>query len=454
MNPDKLLDAFGMIDDRFFAAAEKSHPLSVRKRSIVLIAAILLLAFSVGTAMAVSQDFQALILSIFQIETHEQPPTESADDPAVPILRELDVVNIDGIVHAHYFSGKGTVLTYDGGFYTYTQESDATFWEIRTEGIADVGANRIHFPLVQDSRTLQIIFDYAVLNGKLCIKPWPQNLNENPIGNGWNAEPIPGRTDAALLSVPVSADTDYTHDFLLLDLSTLKTTDLLEAIPRDDLLIDICHITSDLHYALLTGVDRKTGSYGHWFCDLKGSTITPLADLTGKHATEPYFLNDSTIIFQEAFGDGQYHVVSYSIATGMQEVVVENASGYRGIQQNGGHGVHGLLFAPDRSLTLIDLQTHMRLYMTGLDTQKLTTSESPDGSKIMIAYQESNENGELGYGFSRLGILDPKTGVLQLLTRDISGNPESFWGWLDNSTLVITAHSATGYFVYVYTFCT
>ena len=104
-------------------------------------------------------------------------------------------------------------------------------------------------------------------------------------------------------------------------------------------------------------------------------------------------------------------------------------------------------------MDLIDLHTRVTLNMTGLDTDKLTTSESPDGTRIMIAYEEENESGYLGYGFSELGVLNPETGVLQMLTREISGDPESFWGWLNNNTLVVTAHDAAGkYYVYVYDF--
>ena len=40
-----------------------------------------------------------------------------------------------------------------------------------------------------------------------------------------------------------------------------------------------------------------------------------------------------------------------------------------------------------------------------------------------------------------------------MLTRDVSGDPESFQGWIDNDTLIITAHDAAGsYYVYMYVF--
>ena len=88
-----------------------------------------------------------------------------------------------------------------------------------------------------------------------------------------------------------------------------------------------------------------------------------------------------------------------------------------------------------------------------LDTKRLTTDESPDGTSILIAYGQRNAEGALGYGYSQLGVLDVKTGVLKMLKRDVSGDPETFWGWIDDKTVVITSTDASGgYYVYVYEF--
>jgi hypothetical protein len=50
-----------------------------------------------------------------------------------------------------------------------------------------------------------------------------------------------------------------------------------------------------------------------------------------------------------------------------------------------------------------------------------------------------------------LGKLNPKEGVLYLLKRDISGNAENFWGWLDSNTVVFTSRNSDGsYYIYLY----
>ena len=340
MNPDKLLDAIGMLDDRYFESEKKVRIIPWRRRLIALIAAVLMITLSVGTAMAVSPEFRELIFSIFNIGTHETPPAGTVDttpseentEPSQSGLQEIDVVSIDGMVHAHYFTSDGIVLTYEGGFYTCsysdpdTDPEDAAFWEIRADGVTEIHATRIEFPLNHGNRTLQIIFDYAILNGKLSIRVWPQNMSQDPAGNGWNLEAIGNRTDIALLTVPVLTDDDYSHDLLLLDLSTLETTNLLESISYDHVTVYGCRITDDLHYAILMGIDKGTGCYGYWLCDLELNTITTLDVPTEALALEPYFLNDSTIIFQESLENGRFNVVSRHIPTGVENVMIENTT--------------------------------------------------------------------------------------------------------------------------------
>lgn len=450
MNADMLLDAIGLIDDRFVVPQEPVSSVSWRRTLAAALAAALILALCVCTVMAVSPQFRELVFSIFHISTPEQPPAGHADPlPTKPGLQELEVVSFDGKVNAHYFTSDGLVLTYDGGLYTCSRgefaPEDASFWEIRPEGIVEVGAARIDFPLTHGNRTLQVTFDYAILDGRLNIKVWPRGLDDDPVGNGWNVTPIGSRTDVALLTVPVLSGDCYTHDFLLLTLDTLETTDLLASIPHENVAVDACQLTSDLHYGILMGLDRESGNYGYWVCDLQKNTISVL------DVRDPYLLNDDTIIFRESLADGRINIGSLHIPTGIRTEIVRDAV-YRGIWNTKGTGAYGLTYS-ENSVTLVDLHTSYTLDLTGLSPEKLTASESPDGSRIMIAHQETNDQGELGYGFSSLGLLDPKTGVLQMLTREVSGNPETFWGWINRNTLVITAHDAAGgYYVYVYEF--
>lgn len=470
MNPDKLLDAIGLLDDRHFSEEQTAKPVSWRRRLSVALAAVLALCLCIGTALAVSPQLRKLVFSIFHIKTTETPPavtasspTQSGTAPTQSPLQELGIVDIDGAVEAMYFTTEGIVLTYDSGFYTCSRTdpdvpaTDAAFWEIRSDGIVNIGAERIDFTLSHGDRSFRILFDYAIIAGRLCIKVWPMGLDKNPIGNGWNVTAIGQRTDVALLSVPVSTGTDYTHDYLLLDLTTLETTDLLSSIDRSDLTLDYLWLTDDLHWGLLTGIG---GDDYWWVCDLTRNTLISLNDLTGVTATEPYFLDNETLVFQEALGNRRINLHRLQLTTGTGQCLLSDiplrqkgSPGYRGIQRNGAQGAHCLIYGDDGTVTLYDLRTQSKLPLTGIDPGRLITSESPDGSRVLLAYEERNDQGHLGYGFSQLGILDPETGVVRMLTRQVNGSPEDLRGWLSRDTVAITATDAAGnYYVYVYTF--
>ena len=169
-----------------------------------------------------------------------------------------------------------------------------------------------------------------------------------------------------------------THDFLLLDLDTSETSDLLESIPLENMAVDACQLTSDLHYGLIIGTDIESGGYGYWICDLEMKTISPL------DVSDPYLMNDDTVIFREPTEDGRMNIIILHIPTGIRTEIVRDAV-YRGIWNTNGTGTHGLIYH-ENSITLIDLRTCDMLDLTGLNPEKLTTSESPDGSCIIIAY--------------------------------------------------------------------
>ena len=100
MNSDKLLDAIGMVDDDLLVQ-EKRTVIPFRRKLIVLVAAVLILALSIGAATAEEGDFQQLrqgisqfaesvekvFLKVFNIETPEKPP-ESTLGPKPPLNAE------------------------------------------------------------------------------------------------------------------------------------------------------------------------------------------------------------------------------------------------------------------------------------------------------------------------------------------------------------------------------
>lgn len=502
MNSDKLLDAIGMVDDDLLVQ-EKRTVIPFRRKLIVLVAAVLVLALSVGVVAAEEGDFQQwtqelgqnirevaenvgeVFLKVFEIETPEKPPestlgpkpplnaettgpNETTDPsettkPSEPMLEYVTMVDIEGAVYAHYFSGTGYRQAFEGGFYTFPERErppkEATFWEITKDGIVDVGKTRVDFVMNHGGKDFRILFDYAVLAGKVCIMVWPEGLDEDPYGNGWNAQPIGNRTDIVLLSIPVHTDWEYTHDYFILNLETLEMTDLFEGIPVDDLVISWLWITDDLRYALMNCYDLHTKNHVYGLCDLEEKTFANLEELTGDLGRDPYWLDDRTLIANEYLGDERITVARYDIPTGERTVIVENVprsgeTGYRPIYSRGAGGQHGLLYEEDGSVWLIDLRTNERNSLAGLDMTGAERHESPDGKKILFAYHQRAKDEKTSWCYPKIGLLDPKTGEMKVLTRDISGNAELLFRFLDSNTVVISSRmdEKDGYYLYVYEF--
>lgn len=457
MNAEMLLDAIGEIDEKYLQMEQKTAVVPWRRRAVALIAAVLLVMLCVGTAMALSPEFEQWVLSIFHLESREKPPASGAQtNPADtgPGLRKIDEVDIDGKVHAHYFTSGGVVLVYEGGFYTcsYTAEGkapeDAAFWQIQKDEIVKVEAKRAEFPLTHGGRTFQIVFDYAVLNGKLAVRLWHQGLNEDPVGNGWQLSAIGDRTDVLLMGIPALQNEHYTFDYFLLELEGLAYTPLLSGLDSAGLTTDYCTVSEDLRYAILARTDMESGMFGYWVADLGARTLTSCDSLTGTEVTWAYFLDDATAIFYEE-RDGLRSIASYAFPTGELKTVAWEIDAEQNFYQVGKR--YFAVCREENSGMLVDLRTGDWLELSGLNWEKITFRESPDASAVFIGYRQ--KAGERQTSFSRVGILHVESGVAQMLTRDTQAESEYFLGWLDAHTVVLSARDgANGYYVYVYDF--
>lgn len=454
MRPEDLLDAFGQIDDDFVAAENRPRALGLRRTLTALAAAVLIIALSVGTAMAFSEVFRAFVFSIFRIETMEQPPAPTETQPTEPGLYEIDVVNIDGQVKAWYFSGGGYVQLVEGGFYTSQwpendmPPEDPAFWELRADGAVEVPSTRVDLPLEYGGRTFRICFDYATLRGRLSLRVWPQGLDEDPVGNGWNARPL--SCDLVLLTVPILKDGYWCQDLLTLDLNTLGISAFITDTAENGVAADGYQLADDLRFAIVSGTDMATGSYGYWLYDRQIDAMTDLNTMTARNITDAWFLDENNLILREETDQGRINLLRWFME---EETMLLEHIRPRELRQIG--STYALLCRDGSTPELVVLWTGTAMELTGLDGKNLTMAESPDGRRIMLAH-------ETAAGFTDLGILDWDTGELKLLDRAVSGGSESFRGWLDEDTLVIAAHDVPdadlnftpgdAYCIYVYQF--
>ena len=103
MTPDKLLDAIGMLDERFFEEQHKPRIGSVNQKFTALLAAVLIIILSIATAMAVSPDFRELVFRFFHIEqTQVIPDSSIGTDLSVDDMFAEDPIIIGDVIEGNY----------------------------------------------------------------------------------------------------------------------------------------------------------------------------------------------------------------------------------------------------------------------------------------------------------------------------------------------------------------
>lgn len=474
MDANTLLDAIGMVDDRFLQEKQPRRTFSVRKKLVALLAAVMILGVSFGTVMAASQELPQLLegitsvgaqvervlISLFNIPTTERPPesTPSTEHPGLA-LRPVDVADIDGKVYAHYFAGDGYIQLFEGGFYTCNELGTAVapeefkFWELQKEGVVEVPGQRVEFDYPGDGYEIEVLFDYAVIHGRLCFMPWSRFVEGNMTLSYWNVEAVGNRTDVALLSVPVAMGTDYTFDYLLLDMKTLETTPFAAHLPLEAVRVDYMTFSEDLRYGLCSGADLSSGMGERWFCDMEQGTMVKVDDLLGFTCPEVYFQNKTTLICQK-WNDGLIDIIRYDILTGNQTVLLEAVK--RAGEDRSFHRVgknYGILNMAESASVLVDLRTGEQLPLTGIDLENASVKENLAGTAILVAYSQKAKDNVTSNCYPKLGLLNPTKEEMMLMTRQISGNAEYIRGWLDDRTVVLTSHDSDGgYYVYLYEF--
>lgn len=103
MNPDKLLDAIGMLDDRHFEFKKQNRVIPRRRRLAAFVAAILMLILSVGAAMAVSPEFRELVFRFFHIDQVQTIPESTVgSDISVDDMFVEPSISIGDVIQGTY----------------------------------------------------------------------------------------------------------------------------------------------------------------------------------------------------------------------------------------------------------------------------------------------------------------------------------------------------------------
>lgn len=174
-----------------------------------------------------------------------------------------------------------------------------------------------------------------------------------------------------------------------------------------------------------------------------------------------YFLDNRTMVLHEHVGDGNITVARYDIPTQERTAIVENMpwrSGtprYATIARRDGSGAHhGLVYEEDGSVWLVDLWTGEHKSLAGLDMTGVYEYESPDGKMVLFAYAKQAKDEKTCVYYPKIGLLNTETGEMLMLNRDVSGNWEYCYCFLNSNTVVIGSQRDEngGYYYYIYEF--
>ena len=451
MNPDKLLDAIGMLDDRHFEAEKKNRVIPWRRSLAALIAAVLMVILSVGTALAVSPAFRELVFRFFHIEQEQIIPdstvsTElSVDDMFVePKITIGDVIE-GKYVHTpdatHARSGIYLVCTDEvemrqGSHYDAYYEEDGEFIQLEEHTF-----NRDY---VLYGNEFHVEFDWVEYNGSVSmtwVDPDVPFRKENESGDA----------SAALFTFSLRWEEDGTSKGtsypVLLNLHTGELTDILAGTDANRMHnIDKCAISPD-RTKLLLGQSTDEG-YSLHYADLAANRLYRVDELSGQHAAACSLIGNTLACWN--LTDGSYTAWKIDLNTFERTELFSskrNAAetpeadagivfmeGFDGWNRWGDMYI-GSSFALEvdeaQNVYVIDLATGAKTQIEGYTwTPNTQRTPSPDGTKLLLA------GGPDGMDFEYVGVLDFGNMTFAEFSRDNTLD-EYLAYWFDEDTIVI-----------------
>jgi len=454
MNPDKLLDAIGLLDDRYFEAEAKTHILPWRRRLIALIAAVLMVVLSVGTAMAASPEFREAVFRFFHIEQEQTIPdntvnTElSVDDMFVETKIKIGDVIEGKYVHTpvstHARSGIYLVCTDEvemrqGSRYDGYYEEDGAFIKLEE--------HTFNQDYVLYGNEIHVEFDWVEHNGAVSMtwvapEVWFRKENES------------GDASAALFTFFIRCEGEdgeplVTWYPVLLNLHTGELTDILAGtdgslIPH----IDKCAISPDRTKLLLRQTTQE--GYSLYYADLAEKRIYSVDALSGQRATACSLIGNTLACWNLA--DGYYTAWKIDLTTLERTELFDskfNAAatlkadagivfmeGFDNWDRWGDMYI-GSCFALEvdeaQNVSVIDLATGVKTRIEGyIWTPNTQRTPSPDGTKLLLA------GGSSGMDFEYVGVLDFGNMTFAEFSRD-NKLDEYLAYWFDENTIVIRA---------------
>jgi len=451
MNRDVLLDAIGMVDDRFLSEDKLPVKRHGRKLTVLLAAVVALLAMTV-TAMAVSEDFRERIFTFFHIEQKQIIPenTVNTEVNAENMFAEPGIV-IGDVIQGRYIHTPVSTLAEEGVFLVCTDDAHTkqgsrydAYYENQGEFIK-LEEHTFAQDYVLHGTTFRVAFDWAEHNGKTIVIWVDENTNTRIPGNAGDP--------SALLIQFVFASTNDSGDYIesyypvLLNLRTGELTDVLAGTGAERLeWIGNSAISEDLTKMLLCSITKD--GYSLHYVDLTSNKMHSLEELSGEKVDSCSLIGNKLACW--SLTDGYYKAWSIDLTTLQRTELfapVFNAAAtpeadagivfMMGFDSwvHEGNMYAGSIFALEvdeaQNVFVIDLATGQKVPIAGCiwtpDTQKIS---SPDRTKLLLA--EAPDGQEYKY----VGVLDFDNLTFTEFSRE-NGQNEYLAYWFDENTVVI-----------------
>ena len=455
MTPDMLLDALGGVDPALLSGARArlmpGEPVPVKRRGglrlrlLAAAAAAAVLLGALAAAMAGNAEFRTAVFSFLHLSAPEQVPP-AGEAPSGTQLGEAVQVQYLSLSLEGWRTG-GPAL------WQAERDQDGTVASVRFAALEDgtlqhVPAEVTSFRFAGSGGTLTGRVFWCVRNGGLTAV----GDGSLPDGGGrWEAQTIPGRSDAVVLLLRGGLLRSFDFQAVLLDLNSGKTRLLAGPQALDGLTgVTEFALTSDLRHALLTG--RIQGETGRrlFLLDLESGLLTSLEEALGASPDRAVFLDSGTLLLTG--GEDTCSAWVWDLSSGAVEQTATSlprydSAGSQGVLDLGGR--YALEMDSNGQTAVLDWKTGTQSApvkgFTFVPGARFLLSPSGDRACCFLSGQKDSS-----LDVTQLGVLDFAAGRLVLFDRvGTEQYQESSLGWLDDSRVFISAQGAdSGLFLY------
>lgn len=452
MNPDKLLDAIGMLDDRYFEFKKKSRVVPWRRRFAALIAAVLMVIMTVGTAMAVSPAFRELVFRFLRIDQVQAIPESTlGSDISVDDMFAEPNIRIGDVLQGKYVHTPVSTLAQNGVFLVCTDSVHTkqgshydAYYEKQGEFVK-LEEHTFAQDYVLRGTTFRVHFDWAEYSGKTIITWVVGNANFRIPGNT-------GEPSALLIQLVFPSTNDngeYIESYypVLLNLRTDELTDVLAGTGVEKLKwIGNSAISEDLTKMLLCSI-MKDG-YSLHYVDLTSRQMYSLEELSGEKVDSCSLIGNTLACW--SLTDGYYKAWSIDLSTLQRTELFDSVFNAAATPEadagivfmmgfdswvHEGSMYAGSIFALEvdeaQNVFVIDLATGQKAPIAGYtwtaDTQRIP---GPDGTKLLLAECPDWQD------YEYVGVLDFENLTFTEFSRENRQN-EYLAYWFDPDTVVI-----------------